>query len=152
MAFNSFEEACKKIDEQPNMSVGLANSTLESIIKYILENEKISIKWNEKDALYKQTQNILKEFQIFPDEGIPEEIRNIGSGLLNISKNIEDLRSRKTLMHGKTDNDYMIKDKLYAGFVVNSIASVGLFLIDFFENKYNNKAEEKEADVSNIPF
>jgi hypothetical protein len=153
-ASSSFEEACRKIEDQPSISIGLANSTLESIIKYILEDESIKVKWNERDTLYKQTQNILKELNMFPSEDIPSEIRNIGSGLLSVSQNIEDLRSGKTLMHGKTDNGYMIEDPLYSGFIVNAVATVGLFLINFYEKKYkkNTAENEEEVKIENIPF
>jgi len=48
-----------------------------------------------------------------------------------------------------------LDESLYAGFVVNSIATVGQFLISFYEKKYKNNNEENlenkaEADI--IPF
>lgn len=157
-ALDSFNEATKNVVEQPNISVGLANSTLESIIKYILEDKSIKIKWKENETLYKQTQNILREFQMFPDSNIAEEIRNIGSGLLKVSNNIEKLRSGKTFMHGKTDNGYMIEDSLYACFIVNSVTTVGLFLMSYYDKKYKtrvleiNSEDDLEIKIEDIPF
>jgi hypothetical protein len=136
-ALDSFGKALKQIEGDPNLAVGLANSTLESIIKHILENNTIATKLNKRDTLYDLTQSILKEFSIFPNDSVPEEIKNIGSGLLNVSKNIEKIRSEKTIFHGKTKTDYMIDDSLYAYFVVNAVSTVGLFLISFYEKKYN---------------
>lgn len=137
-AFSAFQKALKQIEESPDLSIGSANSTLESIVKHILENDNVPIKFNSKDTLYALTQSILKEFTLFPNEQIPLEIRQIGNGLLNASKSIEQLRSEKTTFHGKTQKDYIIEDPLYAYFIVNAISTVGLFLISFYEKKYNN--------------
>ena len=149
-ALDSFNEAIKNVLEQPSVSVGMANSTLESIIKYILEDKTITVKWKEKDTLYAQTQNLLKEFKMFPGSHVPVEINDIGNGLLKASKSIEDLRSRKTLLHGKTDNDYMVEDSLYACFVVNAVATIGLFLMSFYEKKYKNKNVDSEENIPTI--
>lgn len=137
-AFDSFQKALKQIEEEPDLAVGSANSTLESIIKYILENDNITTKFDNKDTLYDLTQSILKEFLLFPDKGIMSEIRNIGSGLLKISQNIEKLRSEKTTFHGKAKKDYILEDPLYAYYIVNAVSTIGLFLISFYEKKYNN--------------
>ena len=40
-AYTSFEKANKLIEIDPNQSIGLANSTLESIIKHILDDDRI---------------------------------------------------------------------------------------------------------------
>jgi len=159
-SFDSFQKSLKQIEEDPDLAIGLANSTLESIIKHILENDNISIEFNRKKTLYDLAQSLLKEFSLFPSEKIPNEIRNIGSGLLNISNNIEKLRSEKTTVHGKTKKDYVIKDPLYAYFIINAVSTVGLFLISFYEKKYNNENlgfkdgndQEQEIFVDDIPF
>ena len=156
-AFDSFDKAIKQIEVNPDVSVGLANSTLESIIKHILEHDEVRVQWNEKDTLYKLTESILKQFQMFPNNSMPIEIKTIGSSLLNISKSIEDLRSDKTTMHGKLSKDYIINDPIYAYLIVNIIASIGLFLIGFYEKKYkketfSEKALPREVTPDDIPF
>lgn len=154
-ASDSFNEAIKNITEQPSISIGLANSTLESIIKYIFEDENIKTKSKNGDTLYKQTENILKEFSMFPGSDIPKEIRDMGSALLKVSKSIEDIRSNKTFMHGKTDSTYLVEESIYAVFIVNVVASIGLFLINFYELKYKNIILNNEGDwisTENIPF
>ena len=137
-AFNFFEKALKQIEDDPSLAVGLANSTFESIIKHILENDNIKIKYNKKHTLYDLCQSILKEYSLYPNEKLPDELLPIGSSLLSISKNIEKLRSKKTSFHGKTKKDYIIKDPLYAYFIVNTISTVGLFMLNFYEKKFNN--------------
>lgn len=158
-AFDSFQQALKQVEENPDLSVGLANSTLEGIIKHIWENDNISTKFNNKDTLYKLTDNILKEFELFPDKQMPNEIRVIWSGLMSLSQHIEDLRSWKTQFHWSHKAKYIIDDPLYAYFIVNSISTIGLFLMGFYEKKYNNKnvmplkeEPEEEINIEDIPF
>lgn len=67
---------------------------------------------------------------------LPDEMKAIGSTLTTVAKAIEDLRSGKTLHHGQDSKKYLIDQALYAYFAVNSCAIVGLFLIDFYENKF----------------
>lgn len=149
-AFKSFENAMKKCKDDPDLAIGLANSTLESIIKHIIKNDNIKSKLNYKDTLYDLMQSILKEFNIFPHAKMPQEIKIIGSGFLNISKQIESLRSEKTTVHGKLKEDYIIDDPLYAHFILNSVATIGLFLISFYEKKYNNRS--LMSDNNDLPF
>ena len=152
-SFQSFEKAVKNIEENPDLAVGLANSTLESIIKHILEDERLVLNATASDTLYKLASSILKEFSMFPmgkNSEMPEEIKNIGSSLLNVSQNIEKIRSTKTNLHGKTKGDYILNDSLYAYFVVNSITTVGMFLKSFYESKFINNSANSEPD--DLPF
>lgn len=88
---------------------------------------------------------------MFPNQVVPDEIRNIGSSLLSVSQNIEKLRSEKTTFHGKAKKDYIIKDPLYAYFIVNVVSTIGLFLMSFYEKKYNNVNIFNEKDEE-VPF
>jgi len=159
-AHASFEEATKNIEENPDTSIDRANSTLESIIKHILEDERITLKWNKKNSLYKLTQDLIKALQIDHGQDISQEIRNIGSSLLTISQNIEDLRSSKTKAHGRGPKDKIINEKMCAYFVVNSVATVGLFLKSLYQEKYlpvvpeNNEKIVYESDIKpeDLPF
>jgi len=57
--------------------------------------------------------------------------------------------------HGKTAEDYIIDDPLYAKFIVNSVTTIGLFLLNFYGSKYANKnGYDPHYDVSedDIPF
>lgn len=156
-SFQSFEKALKQVEESPDMAVWLANSTLESIIKHILNNENIWIKLDKNKTLYKLVEDILKEFKMYPSKEAQKEIKAIWSWLLNASKHIEELRSNKTLSHWKIWEDYIINDALYAYFVINSISTIWIFLISFYNKKYK-KVEDKSNDnfddisVEDIPF
>lgn len=138
-----FEDAIKRVYDKPDEAIGYANSALESIIKHILEQGKLNVDYNKKDTLYTLTQKVLKGLDYFPSKDVEEKIRQIGSSLLNISQSIELLRSEKTKFHGKDSTQYIIDDPLYACFVVNSVATLGNFLISYYEKIYNEQTNEK---------
>jgi len=79
-AYDTFTKAYKQIETDPSLAVGLANSALESIIKEILKDERLSSKINGGETLYKLTLIILKEFNLTNDQH-PIEIKTIGSSL-----------------------------------------------------------------------
>lgn len=149
----TFEKAFKDLESHPEIAIGLANSALESIIKHILAEFKPK-DYSEKDTLYSQTQCLLKAFNLFPKSDSPVEIRDIGSGLLKVNQAIEKLRSEKTTLHGKTSEEYIVSDPLYAYFVVNTVATIGLFLKSFYEKKHHKIKQVSAFDDvdSDIPF
>ena len=145
-----FEEAFKKVYEDPSHSIALANSALETVIKKICQDERIE-QIEGKKSLYKLTQHILKVFKYFPNQTEDDYIRNIGSSILNIAKNIEDLRSNCTKeAHGRLQEDYIIDDPLYAQLFVNTSATLGLFLLNFYEKKFPQQI--KETSYDDLPF
>ena len=149
----TFEKAYKQIETHPDIAIGLVNSALESIIKEIFKDERIKTKPKEGKTLYNLTIELLKEFQLFPNADLPEEIKIIGSSLLAINQSIEKLRSTKTGFHGKTDDDYLINDSLFTYFVVNSVATVGLFLNSFYKNKFPKHEVKSIHDIiDDLPF
>lgn len=153
-AYDTFTKAYKQIDTDPSVAIGLANSALESIIKEILKDERIGSKIGGSETLYKLTIRILKEFNITNDEH-PVEIKTIGSSLLAINQAIEKLRSEKTDFHGKTNDDYLISDTIYTYFIVNSVTTVGLFLISYYKTKFPKSEPEPESVVeedNELPF
>ena len=149
-AYDTFTKAYKQIETDPGIAVGLANSALESIIKEIINDEKISCKITGNETLYKLTSIILKEFNINNSEH-PQEIKTIGSSLLAISQAIEKLRSEKTEFHGKTSEELLIKDSIYTYFIVNSVTTVGLFLLSYYKMKFY-KPELEINNIDDLPF
>ena len=97
---------------------------------------------------------ILTEFKLSIKD-LPTEIKTITSSLLAASQAVERLRSDKTLFHGKTKDDYVLSDPMYSYFVINSVASIGLFLISFYNKKYPSQTEtssEQSYDPDDLPF
>ena len=151
-AASTFENAYRKVTEEPATSVVCANSALESIIKHICDDPSIA-NCEQSLTLHKLFQHILKEFKCFPSKGMQKEINAIGSGLLTAVQNIEAIRSRRTdTAHGKTSRDYIIDDDLYAKFVVNAVTTVGLFLMNFYEKKYLPERDAESSQDDEIPF
>lgn len=154
IASQTFDKAFKNVEEDPSLAIGLANSALESIIKEVLKDQRISIQWNEKDTLSSLINSICKAFQLNTDSSCPTEIRTMASSLIKCSRAIEDLRSDKTILHGKMDGNYIVKDSIYAYFVVNAVTTIGLFLLNFYKMKYPLVANNASPvwDEDNLPF
>lgn len=151
-AYDTFSKAYKQIEADPSLAVGLANSALESIIKEILKDDRISSKTTGGETLYKLTSIILKEFNLTNDEH-PKEIKTIASSLLAINQTIEKLRSEKTDFHGKTEDDYLINDTVYTYFIINSVATVGLFLNSYYKTKFPKpQPTQVVQEIDDLPF
>lgn len=155
-ASSTFEKAYKLIETDPDTAVGLVNSALESIVKKILSDDRITIKWNDNDTLYNLVKVLLKEFSLYPTAEMPDELKSIGSALLTISQNVEKIRSTKTCFHGKKSGDYIISDSLYVYFVINSVTTIGLFLMSYYEKHYPRESPMQAIDANeddcNLPF
>ena len=149
-----FEKAYKLVYEDPSMAISLANSALESLIKEILDDERINAKYDKGHPLKKLINLICKAF-MENDEDMPQEIRTISSSLIGISGTIEDLRSTKTIAHGKSATDYIVSNPLYAELIIKSVASVGLFLQTYYKQNYPSLEQSEEIyetyEVS-LPF
>jgi hypothetical protein len=147
-ASETFEEAYKNVDSNPAQSITMANSALESIIKYICEDNK---ELNSNATLYELTEHILKQFGMYPDKKA-SQFKTIGSSFLAISKAIEEIRSKySNASHGKTEKDIIIKDSLFSKFLINSVTTVGLFLLNYYEKfikNVNTTVDNEDA----VPF
>ena len=151
-ASQTFEKAFKNVEEDPSLAVGLANSSLESIIKEILKDDRIDVEWNEKDTLSNLIKSICKAFKLTTDSEMPNEIKTISSSLLNACKAIDDLRSDKTIFHGKMDSNYVLTEPLYVYFIVNAVSTVGLFLLNFYKLRFPQIVKPVIEDIDDLPF
>lgn len=148
--YQTFMKAYKAVPDDPNIAIGLANSALESIIKTILQDDTLGLDYEsiKTSTLYGLTNIILKEISIYPGSELPKEIKQMWSGILNITKAIEELRSTKTEFHWKAKNEQLITDRSLGYFVVNIVSSIWLFLLD-----YHKKIEKQEIDLDDeLPF
>lgn len=150
LAYENFMKAYKLVYDDPEQAISLANSALETIIKHILSDSRIKVKYNANDTLGKLIEAILKEFDYFPTKDMQKNVKNIGSSLLCIAHEIEDMRSDKTFAHGKGKTDYVIDDNLYSTYIINSVMTVGMFLISFYDKKYPPISQWNDED--DIPF
>lgn len=152
-AAKSFEKAFQNIEKDPEESVGKANSVLESIIKEILSDERFSDINSSNKTSKNLVREIIKVFELNSNSPkIPSDMKAIASTLTAVSQAIENLRSDKTLHHGQESEKYLIDQPLYAYFVINACATVGLFLIDFYENKFPKPVPKLEITDDDLPF
>lgn len=164
-AYQNFDRAIKNVYESPDQAVALASSALDGIIKTILKHESLNSKSSaiKNKALTKQVSAIIKEFGFDDKSTAPQEIITLASQLRGIGTVIDDLRSDKSTAHGKTDDDYVIDDPLWASFAVNTCATLGLFLWEYFEKKYKPSlkskkvieeavADDEPVNLDDIPF
>lgn len=152
-ASQTFEKAFHNVENEPNLAIGLANSALESIIKEILKDKRIVIKSKETSTLSNLIKDICKAFKLETESTFPTEIRNIASSLISCCCSIEELRSRKTMLHGKTNDDIIINDPICAYFIVNAVSTVGLFFLNFYKKKYPAKNVKPLPTIEDdLPF
>ena len=57
-------------------------------------------------------------------------------------------------MHGKTQDDIIIDDPLCAYFIVNAVSTVGLFLLNYYKEKYPPVINTSLSvfDPNDLPF
>lgn len=153
-AAQTFDKAFCNVEKEPNLAVGLANSALESIIKEISKDKRLQVVYNDKDTLSKLIKNICKAFRFNNDTSLPQEVQTIAKSLIACSCAIEDLRSTKMEMHGKTQDDIIIEDPLCAYFIVNAVSTVGLFLLNYYKEKYPPVINSSLSvfDPNDLPF
>ncbi len=153
VAFSTFQKAYRQIQSDPGLAIGLANSTLEGIIKEILRDERINLELKGSETLYRLTILIIKEFKLINDD-FPKEIKTIANSLITINQSIEKLRSEMTDFHGKTEQDTLISEEIFATLVVNSVTTVGLFLTSIYKRKYPQPQTIliEDDDYDDLPF
>ena len=151
-AYHDFDKAIKKVYDEPDVSVAHASSALDGIIKTILEDKAFAGDTLTKNAaLSKQVGQILKKLD-FDNEKAPQEIITLSKNLRSLGSTIDDIRSDKTSVHGKRHNDYKVDDPLWASFIVNICATLGLFLWEYYEKKYKPAKQEQVEDVDDKPI
>jgi hypothetical protein len=159
-AYKNFTQAIKNVYENPAESVALATSVLEGIIKTILESEPFCSKKNKVKnlSLTKLMNKIVADLGLSANTNCPQEIKTIAAHLRGLGGAIDNLRSDKSTAHGKGQDDYVVDEPLWASFVVNTSATLGLFLWEYYEKKYKPAIRKKEvyqdpaAYDEDIPF
>lgn len=150
-AYQNFVRASKTVTTDPDNAVALAASTLEGIIKTILEHKSFA----EYDVVVKNkplsklVTEILKKFKL-DDDDTPQEIFTLAKQLRGVGGTIDDLRSDKSTAHGKGSTDYVVNDPLWATMTVNAVTTVGLFLWEYFNKKYVPRFDKKPTSSSTV--
>lgn len=142
-----FERAFMQVENDPALSIGLANSALESIIKDACVSLNVE-GYREHSTLTELMKIMMKKFRESNQE-FPEEIKQIANNMNSVAKCIEDLRSDKTVFHGKSSGSEIVEDSSYAYFIVNTVATIGLFVINYQKRHIKQVGCE---DYLDLPF
>ena len=147
-----FEKAFRAVDSDPNEAIGLANSALESIILEILKDSRVGVEYKKNATIKELVTNLVKFFKSDPE--FPSECKPLVNSFTTIATEIENLRSNHTFSHGQTDEDYIVRDAIYSSFVVNSISTVGLFILNYYKDRFPKVVGEgvEEIDDDTLPF
>lgn len=151
-AFQNFERAVKNVYENPDQAVSLASSTLEGVIKTILSDDNFTLPKAKNPSLTKLVGQMVRELGFDDKTKCPQELVTIASQLRGLGQAIDDLRSDKSTAHGKSHEEYVIDDPLWAGFIINTSASLGLFLWEYYEKKYKPAKQERAEDTDDKPI
>lgn len=149
-----FERAVKNVVEQPDEAVASAYSTLESVLKTIGEDESLEIGGSLRTTVGKKLISaVLSKLNLSGNKGAQKEINQICTGLISACNAIVELRNDKTSAHGSTPDAYVIDDPLWAELVVNSTATIGLFLWEFYQRtKAPQMNSPENTPEDEIPF
>lgn len=155
-AYTNFKRAVRNVYDQPDESVALAASTLEGVFKTIIQNLEPDNSMGNA-SLTKLTSKVVKKLVNTCDPSTPQEIKTLASQLRALGKAIDDLRSDKSMAHGKGPDDYVVDDALWAETVVNCTATLGIFLWRLFERHQSqwdeqNLTPQVSALNDDIPF
>ncbi len=153
-----FDTAYKHVMDDPALAIANANSALESLCKDILK--KHSEEYNERDTLKELVEKVLRLFGQFPNAKQDKDIKTIGSGLIKVASAIEKMRSDKTPAHGKAHDDEMVEDSIYAHFILNAVATLGLYFDSYNKHRIGDVADKNtdiypdtdDIDPDDIPF
>lgn len=123
------------IDSDPELAVGSMKELLESVMKCVLQANEVPIeRRQELQELLKQTQKVLKldpsEFD--NNQRGAELIKRILSNLGQVVQGVGELRNLYGTGHGRTRSSGITPR--HARLVVNSGASLAVFLIETFEH------------------
>lgn len=136
--------------DHPDQSVALAASTLEGVIKTILNSSYGAVPSNStrNASLSDLTNKAVKELIGTCKAETPVEIKTLAGQLRGIGSTIDSLRSDKSTAHGKADGEYIVDDALWAETVVNATATLGILLWRLFER---HRAQEAKVQPLPVP-
>ena len=138
-ASRTFEKAYREIESDPDTACGLAVAALESIIKEILQDDRITIQCRDKEDIHKLMDDILKAYSLLPSNDILPEIRILVSGLQKCATAMGNIRGDKSSLHGHKTGDIVISDAASVYFVINAVCTIGLYLIQVYRKQYPPK-------------
>lgn len=153
-ATRTFEKALRDAESDPDTACGLAVAALESIIKEIMSDSRITVQCRDKNDIVKLTEDILKAFNLMPSFNMVNELKTLGSGILTCTRALGEIRGDKSLLHGKKSGDIVINEPTCTYFVINCVSSIGYFLLNVYKSKYPQEVQSYTdlCEDGSLPF
>ncbi|MCZ2356627.1 MAG: abortive infection family protein [Bacteroidia bacterium] len=140
-AKQDFDNAIQDIDLRPENAIGMASTTLESICKAILDS--FGEPYPSDESLQPLQKVVFEKLKLSPDGKADPDIKRILGGLINVGAGIATLRTRYSSFHGKGAKQYRL-GKRHARLAVNSLSTIGLFLLETYQEQVNNQGESSK--------
>jgi hypothetical protein len=141
--WKGLEEYCIRIDGymHTDFPIAVENSKalLESICKTILHEKQVEIDTNDS------MQKLMKKAVGVFDAEHSAQLKQIGTSLVNLSKNLAEVRNSVARVSHGQHLDALgeeVLDAITGAFLVNSTESIACFLIEFYEQVFPRKKSE----------
>ncbi|WP_298988207.1 abortive infection family protein [uncultured Campylobacter sp.] len=132
---DTWQKALERLSGDPEGAITSSRTLLESILKYILKDQKID--FNEKNSslhdLYKKVSEIL---DFAPEKYQEESFKQILGGMSAIISGIGEVRNKAGDGHGRPE-DYEKAQKRHAEFLVWNAGGMGMFIFKTYKEKFN---------------
>lgn len=130
---DDFNRASKNLEHDPEIAITSASSTLESICKAVCDffKEPYPASESMQSLVYKTC----KLLYLSPDQHADEQIKKILGGLNSVATGIGSLRTKNSAAHGHGTKKCKLSLR-HSRLVVNSCATVGLFILETYYEKY----------------
>lgn len=128
-----FDRCLENISNDIDTAIGNASSTLESLFKAILDD--MGEDYPKDESISPLASLVFEKLNLSPSDHADPEIKRILGGLLNAGLGIGTLRTKFSSFHGKGGKQIRL-EKRHARLVINSLTTVGLFVLETYLNKY----------------
>lgn len=130
---DDFNRAFRNIDHDPEIAITSASSTLESICKAVCDFFKEP--YPASESMQHLISKTCKLLNLSPDQHADEQIKRILGGLNNVAIGIGVLRTKNSAAHGHGTKKCKL-NRRHSRLVVNSCATIGLFILETYYEKY----------------
>ncbi|MEI6296537.1 MAG: abortive infection family protein [bacterium] len=129
---SDWRKVVQRSQTDPEGSVTASRKMVESVLKFVLDAEKIKYT-NSEDlgALYKKTKKVLN---LDPENHNVETFKQIFSGITAVVQGFGSLRNDYGDAHGKGEKSY-IPEQRHAELVINLAGALSSFIIDTYNTK-----------------
>lgn len=128
-----WSDALSSVTTEPDRTLTLARTILESTLKYILDD--LDESYNEKDELPKLYKSVADKLNFFPNQHHEEIVKQILGGCHGVVTGLGILRNKLSESHGRGKTIYEVKP-MHAELAINLAGSLAVFLFKTYEDMH----------------